>query len=63
MLEMGNIALTEDSFMFTSLVNTGACTIYEKGGMQQWLEYFGGTKEDYEAINANNTGNEFLCCL
>jgi hypothetical protein len=23
-------------------------------------EYFGGTKEDYEAINANNTGNEFL---
>ena len=61
MLEMGNIA-PHGRFVHVYLNSQywGMYHLRERWNAAMASEYFGGTKEDYEAINANNTGNEFL---
>ena len=61
MLEMGNIA-PHGRFVHVYINSEywGMYHLRERWNASMASEYFGGGKEDYEAINANNTGNEFL---
>jgi len=61
MLEMGHIA-PHGRFVHVYLNGTywGMYHLRERWNAAMASEYLGGSKEDYEAINANNTGSEFL---
>lgn len=61
MLEMGNIA-PHGRFVHVYINSQywGMYHLRERWNAAMASEYYGGKKEDYEAINANNTGNEFL---
>ena len=61
MLDMGQIA-PHGRFVHIYLngLYWGQYHMRERWNAAMMSEYFGGGKEDYEAINANNAGNEFL---
>ena len=61
MLEMGHIA-PHGRFVHVYLNGTywGMYHLRERWNAAMASEYLGGSKEDYEAINANNSGSEFL---
>ncbi|NCG27890.1 MAG: hypothetical protein GWP42_10165 [Verrucomicrobiales bacterium] len=61
MLEMGHIA-PHGRFVHVYLNGTywGMYHLRERWNGAMASEYLGGSKEDYEAINANNSGSEFL---
>jgi len=61
MLEMGHIS-PHGRFVHVYLNGTywGMYHLRERWNAAMASEYLGGSKEDYEAINAGNTGNEFL---
>ncbi len=61
MIEMGQIA-PHGRFVHIYLngVYWGQYHMRERWNASMLTEYFGGTKDDYEAINANNTGDQFL---
>ena len=61
MLAMGNIA-PHGRFVHVYLNGQywGQYHLRERWNAAMFSEYFGGAREDYEAINANNTGGDFL---
>ncbi|MGI9240486.1 MAG: chitobiase/beta-hexosaminidase C-terminal domain-containing protein [Verrucomicrobiales bacterium] len=61
MLDMGNIA-PHGRFVHVYLngLYWGQYHMRERWSAAMMSEYYGGTKADYESINANNAGNEFL---
>lgn len=61
MLDMGNIA-PHGRFVHVYLngLYWGQYHLRERWSAAMMSEYFGGMKKDYESINANNAGNEFL---
>ncbi|MFT4548999.1 MAG: hypothetical protein ACI9MB_002969, partial [Verrucomicrobiales bacterium] len=61
MLDMGNIA-PHGRFVHVYLngLYWGQYHMRERWSAAMMSEYFGGVKADYESINANNSGNEFL---
>ena len=61
MLEMGHIA-PHGRFVHVYLNGTywGQYHLRERWNASMASEYLGGGKQDYEAINANNTGSNFL---
>jgi hypothetical protein len=61
MLDMGNIA-PHGRFVHVYLNGQywGQYHLRERWNASMFSEYFGGEKEDYEAVNANNTGGDFL---
>jgi hypothetical protein len=61
MLDMGQIA-PHGRFVHVYLngLYWGQYHLRERWNGAMLAEYFGGAKKDYEAINANNTGDEFL---
>ncbi len=61
MLDMGQIA-PHGRFVHVYLngLYWGQYHLRERWNGAMLAEYFGGTKADYEAVNANNTGDEFL---
>ena len=61
MLEMGHIA-PHGRFVHVYLNGTywGQYHLRERWNASMASEYLGGSKQDYEAINANNTGSNFL---
>lgn len=61
MIDMGQIA-PHGRFVHVYLngLYWGQYHLRERWNAAMLSEYFGGKKEDYEAINANNVGNEFL---
>lgn len=61
MIEMGQIA-SHGRFVHVYLngIYWGQYHMRERWNAAMLSEYFGGIKEDYEAINANNSGNQFL---
>ncbi|MDA7888500.1 lamin tail domain-containing protein [Akkermansiaceae bacterium] len=61
MMDMGQIA-PHGRFVHVYLngLYWGQYHLRERWNAAMLSEYFGGTKADYEAINANNTGNQFL---
>ncbi len=60
MLDMGNIA-PHGRFVHVYLNGQywGQYHLRERWNGAMLSEYFGGSKDDYEAVNANNSGNEF----
>ena len=61
MMDMGQIA-PHGRFVHVYLngLYWGQYHLRERWNAAMLSEYFGGEKADYEAINANNTGNQFL---
>lgn len=61
MMDMGQIA-PHGRFVHVYLngLYWGQYHLRERWNAAMLSEYFGGEKEDYEAINANNAGNQFL---
>ena len=61
MLDMGNIA-PHGRFVHVYLNGQywGQYHLRERWNAAMFSEYFGGERENYEAINANNTGGDFL---
>lgn len=61
MIEMGQIA-SHGRFVHLYLngIYWGQYHLRERWNASMLSEYFGGVKEDYEAINANNAGDQFL---
>jgi hypothetical protein len=61
MLEMGHIA-PHGRFVHVYINGTywGQYHLRERWNAAMASEYLGGSKQDYEAINANNTGSNFL---
>ena len=61
MIDMGQLA-PHGRFVHVYLngIYWGQYHLRERWNGAMLAEYFGGTKDDYEAINANNTGGEFL---
>ncbi len=61
MLAMGNIA-PHGRFVHVYLNGQywGQYHLRERWNAAMFSEYFGGARENYEAINANNTGGDFL---
>lgn len=61
MIEMGQIA-SHGRFVHLYLngVYWGQYHLRERWNASMLSEYFGGSKNDYEAINANNSGDQFL---
>ena len=61
MLDMGQIA-PHGRFVHVYLngLYWGQYHLRERWNAAMMAEYYGGIKEDYEAVNANNSGDEFL---
>ncbi len=61
MIEMGQIA-SHGRFVHLYLngIYWGQYHLRERWNASMLSEYFGGSKDDYEAINANNSGDQFL---